>query len=263
MWGLGKLRHEAIGRASAATEACLATIGVPRPGALLLLGHMRSGSSLLLHLLLTNSQVAAMGERNAVYASRSDLSHLAVATRVAARSPLRRLRYIADQVNHNHLTPNSAVLQDPRVRVLFLLRRPQPTLASILWLYRTYYPQPRPVARAVDYYVERLGFLSQLGERLRTPVHAALILYETLTESAPQSLQALRRFLELPQGFSQTYRTYSFTSTRGDPGPNIRTGQIVRAAPSAPIDLSASDLERVTDAYARCRNALARFALSG
>ena len=93
------------------------------------------------------------------------------------------------------------------------------------------------------------------------PTCAALIYYETLTESPEETLEALRAFLGLRQGFCQTYDTYSFTGTHGDPGPGIATGRIVRQSPATHIHLSAPELERATEAYFRCSSALARFAL--
>src|SRR5580658_6689096 len=127
-----RLGKRLIERATLAAETSLDAVGVSSPCALLLLGHMRSGSTLLLHLLMTNPEVSAMGERGAVYASRADLARLTIAARIARRSPFRRLRYVVDQVNHNQLTPNSRLVQDPRIRILFLLRRPERTIASIL-----------------------------------------------------------------------------------------------------------------------------------
>lgn len=259
--GLRRLERRAIEYAMLAAEASLVAVGVARPSVLLLLGHMRSGSTLLLHLLLTNSALAAAGERGVVYASRADLARLALATRMARHAPLRRLRYVADQVNHSYLTPDRRLLQDPRVRVLFVLRRPEPSIASILELYRVHYAQPWSIARAVEYYVERLEFLKMLGEGLPSERCAALVTYETLTQSPPETLQALRRFLKLRQGFSPTYRTYPFTGTHGDPGPKIRSGRIMRPQPQAQVHLNGSEFERATEAYKRCRCALARFAL--
>jgi hypothetical protein len=186
---------------------------------------------------------------------------LAIASRIARRSPFRRLRYVADQVNHNQLTPDSRLLQDPRVRILFLLRHPEPTIASILELYRTHYGQAWSPPQAVDYYVERLATLIELGESLASPVCAALIPYETLMDLPQETLEALRLFLGLGQGFTQNYITYSFTGKHGDPGPNISAGRIIHKAPTARADLNVTELERARRAYDRCRSALARFAL--
>lgn len=256
-----KLGKRAIESAAMAAEAGLQAVGVPNPSTLLLLGHMRSGSTLLLHLLMTNPEVSALGERGAVYTSRADLARLAIASRIARRSPFRRLRYVADQVNHNQLTPNSRLLQDPRVRILFLLRRPQCTIASIVELYRAHYRQAWSPSQAVDYYVERLGALTEFGESLANPIRAALILYETLTDLPQETLEALRLFLGLKEGFTQTYATYPFTGKHGDPGPHIAAGRIIHKAPTTEVHLDVSELQRATTAYDRCRSALARIAL--
>jgi|HubBroStandDraft_1064217.scaffolds.fasta_scaffold00124_27 hypothetical protein len=261
MKGIRTLRKRVIESAAIAAEGGLQALGVPRPSALLLLGHMRSGSTLLLHLLMTNPEVSALGERGAAYASRADFARLTIAARIARRSPFRRLRYVVDQVNHNQLTPNSRLVQDPRIRILFLLRRPERTIASILELYRAHYPQAWSTSQAVDYYVGRLAALTELGAGIASPGCAALITYETLMDLPLETLEALRLFLGLQQGFTQTYRTYPFTGTFGDPGPNIAAGRIIREVPTAQHHLNVSELERATDAYDRCRSVLARFAL--
>jgi hypothetical protein len=261
MMGIRQLGKRAIESAAMAAEAGLQAVGVPRPSALLVLGHMRSGSTLLLHLLMTNPEVWALGERGAVYSSRADLARLAIASRIARRSPFRRLRYVADQVNHNQLTPNSRLLQDPRIKILFLLRQPQRTIASIVELYRAHYRQTWSPSQAVDYYVERLAALTELGESLASPIRAALISYETLTDLPQETLEALRLFLGLKEGFTQTYTIHPFTGKHGDPGPNIAAGKIIHKAPTTGVHLDVSELQRATTAYDRCRSALARFAL--
>jgi hypothetical protein len=258
---LRTLRDQGIGLTVSTVEACLEAIGVHRPRALLLLGHMRSGSTLLLHLLMTNPEVSAVGERGAVYASKADFARLALVTRLLRGLPLRRLRYVVDQINHSQLTPDTSLLQSSRVRVLFILRRPEASIASILELYRTYYPEPWTPARAVDYYAERLETLAKLGESLPSPTVAALIPYELLTESPVEMLEALRVFLGLSRGFSQTYDTYSFTGKYGDPGPKIALGRIDRPERATDIQLSAIDIKRATEAYLKCHATLARFAL--
>jgi hypothetical protein len=258
---LRALRERVIERTALAVEACLDAIGVHRPLALLLFGHMRSGSTLLLHLLMTNPEVSAVGERGVVYISEGDFARLAVATRIVRGPPFRRLRYVVDQVNHSQLTPDRSLFQNPRVRVLFILRRPEVSIASILVLYRTYYPEPWSPARAVDYYVERLEALTKFGESLPSPSIAALVPYELLTESPAETLEALRVFLGLSRGFSQSYETHSFTGRSGDPGPKIALGRIVRPERETDIPVSANDIKRANEAYIKCLGALARLSL--
>jgi Sulfotransferase domain len=246
-----------VGPASVAAEVGLALCGVARPTALLLLGHMRSGSTLLLHLLLTNPQIAACGERNARYDSVADLAHLALTARLTLRWPLRPLRYVADQVNHNGFTPNPALLLSRRVRVLFVLREPRSAIASLLELSRIHYEQAWSAAQAVEYFVTRMEGLADLGGPLRDPKRAALVRYEALISQPQRVLEALRQFLNLPVGFSASYATHDFTGKRGDPGPKISAGRILAPSNAPAVELEAPELARLVAASARCHAALA------
>ena len=256
-----KTYRRALLQACVASDACLDAIGVSSPAVLLLLGHMRSGSTLLLHLLLTNPQIAAVGERNAVYASRADFARLAMEARLARRSLFGRIRFVVDQVNHSHLTPVPALLTDARVRVLFLLRRPEASLSSLLDLSRSYYNSTWSVAKAVDYYVTRLEGLVRLADGIATPDRAAFICYENLLEAPETTLDALRGWLRLGGPLATRYQMQPFTRSRGDPGTTIGAGTIVRKAPFKDDRLGEADLLPARRAYELCRQALARFAL--
>ncbi len=108
----------------------------------------------------------------------------------------------------------------------------------------------------------RLGALMKLGQTLPDRTSAALIRYENVTKSPQQTLEALRIFLRLRQGFTQTYATYPFTGKSGDPGPNIGAGKIICQHPVASVDLGISELERAARAYDQCSSALERFTLA-
>jgi hypothetical protein len=101
----------------------------------------------------------------------------------------------------------------------------------------------------------------RLAQSLPDPSSAALVRYEAVTQTPKETLEALRTFLSLRQGFSQTYVTHSFTGRAGDPGPNIGIGRILGYRTPPPIELPQPELERATRAYDECSSALARFAL--
>jgi hypothetical protein len=101
----------------------------------------------------------------------------------------------------------------------------------------------------------------KLGQSLPGPTSAALIRYESMTDSPQRTLEALRTFLGLRQGFSLTYATYPFTGKSGDPGPNIGAGRIVRPWPVTLIDSGSCELERAARVYAECASFLERFEL--
>jgi hypothetical protein len=244
--------------ASWAAEHVLATAGVNRPRIALILGHMRSGSTLLLHLLQSHPEVAALGERNRTYVHGSDFSRLVIDTRLAQQRPLRPLAYVADQINHNRFTPVAQLLTQRRVRVLFLLRRPSPTIASLLELSRRYYSDSWTPTRAVDYYCERLAGLERLAASLRRR-QAAFLTYETLTTQPEPLLQRLSAFLRLTPSLGTDYPQQRYTRASGDPGTRIRAGRVLPAE-DLEADIEPALLARAAAAHEACHAALAAFA---
>ena len=221
--------------------------------AVFIMGHMRSGSTLLLHILTTNPEIITGGERNAAYRSHDDLDKLAIFARIAQRAPLRRARYVVDQINHDHLTPNPELLRDERVRCIFVIRDPQETIQSILNLTRTFY-EPWTVERAVDYYSQRLETLARyttsLGSRMESMTYAALL------ADTSAVLRRLESFLGLNEPLREQYAIQRFTGRRGDPSNKIREGTIVRDRVSIRIEIPDRDLARARYAYDACVKAL-------
>lgn len=241
-------------------EAALRVVGVAPPEVLMLLGHMRSGSTLLLHLLINHELISGLGERCAFYRSPADLAKLVVATRVRQRLPLARLRYVVDQINHTRFTPDMAVLRHRRVRLLFLIRKPVASVSSLLALAGTRGPN-WSVTESVDYYVERLDSLARMARMLPAHAPAAFIQYEDMVEKPRELLSRLQATLSIEPAFSESYRLQEFTGSSGDPGPNILSGRIRGASPLAHPDLPKDELERAARAHAACLEAMAPFEL--
>ncbi len=158
----------------------LRSFGVAPLPAVFIMGHMRSGSTLLLHILMTHPEIIGCGERNTPYRSSIDLDKLEIASRVARRAPFRPVRYAIDQINHDKFTPNADLLGDERLRCIFLIRKPKATIESIVNLSRTYY-EPWTVQRAVDYYSQRLQTLAEYATRLGSGNEVLGLTYNDLT----------------------------------------------------------------------------------
>jgi hypothetical protein len=235
-------------------RAALRAFGVKAPQAVLILGHMRCGSTLLLHILLTNPEFIGCGERNSPYLSLEDLDKLEVASRIALRAPLRHVRYTVDQINHDHLTPDIELLRDERVRCVFLIRDPQPTIQSILNLTQTYY-QPWTVARAVDYYSQRLQTLGGYAEQLNDRRKYLALTYDELVHDTARTLKRLEAFLCLKSELSDQYKIQTFTGVRGDPSGKIQNGHIVRDRPPS-VEVSGREIEQAVRAYENCTRTL-------
>jgi len=253
--GGGNLIRESL---SWIAEGALGAVGVPRPRCLLIMGHMRCGSSLLTHLLLTHPAVASVGERNRAYRRSRDLSWLHLEARLAARRWRRPIGYVVDQVNHDRFTPNPGMLGQARVSLVFMLREPRASIASLLELSRRFYRDSWSEARATDYYVGRLATLARVAEALPDAGHATLVEYESLVDAPESTLDRLRGFLGLEGAFSLTYDAQAFTGLRGDPGPLIRSGRIQRPAGAAGTQLDPGRLAAARDAYSQFGEQLRR-----
>ena len=235
-------------------RATLRALGVKAPQAVLILGHMRCGSTLLLHILLTNPEFIGCGERNSPYRSLEDLDKLEVASRIAQRTPLRHVHYTVDQINHDHLTPDIELLRDERVRCVFLIRDPQPSIQSILNLTQTYY-QPWTVAKAVDYYSQRLQTLEKYADQLNGRGKYLALTYDALIHDTAKTLTRLETFLCLKSKLSDRYKIQTFTGVRGDPSGKIQNGRIVRDRPHS-VEISGREIEQAVRAYENCTRAL-------
>jgi hypothetical protein len=224
--------------------------------AVFIMGHMRSGSTLLLHIMLTHPRIIGCGERNRPYESHLDLDKLAIASRLAQRAPFRRVRYAVDQINHDELTPNRDLLEDARVRMIFLVRSPAPTVSSILKLSRAFYNDAWTIERAVDYYARRLRTLAALAAGAAAG-RAMAMGYEDLVDDTATMLRKMEAFLGVDTPFREESEVQRFTGTRGDPSGTIQAGQIVRRRMAAADEFPAVALEQATEAYRQYRSAIA------
>ncbi|MDA1016607.1 MAG: sulfotransferase [Planctomycetota bacterium] len=241
----------------------------------LILAHMRSGSTLLSHLLMGHPQVLGVGERNLTYSGPDDLDRLAAILHWESRQFIRRFPWILDQINHDRLLPDGQLLHLPNVKTLFLIREP---LASVSSIVRTFEPRYGgwTVERAAEYYEQRLSMLRDysdvmsrdVGERTTVSdvqskrsvvaARACFTTYDELVDQPRQVLPRIQAFLGLDEPISEHYPLQSCTGKRGDPSPIIRAGTIVRNRPT-PIEIPAEIRQRLERAYADCRTRLSRF----
>jgi len=216
----------------------------------LILGHMRSGSTLVNHVLISHPDLSGCGELNATYGDADVLDTTRLRILRYDRSLLRPPRYFVDQINHSRMTPEPALLDDPRVRTIFLLRQPGPTLGSLVKtlgpLYgKTYDDGP-------DYYLERVATLAALARGLAAPSRALALSYEALLREPAAELARLTAFLALRTPLSEEYQQFDFTGRRGDPGPVIRTGRITADKATHDADLPSEVMARLGQAHADC-----------
>ena len=225
---------------------------------LFVLGHMRSYSSLLCHILGSHSQIDGYCETHIKYRTRFDLLRLRSRVVRLTGEPLRGC-YILDKVLHNYPLATS-ILRSPNTLGLVLVRRPQPTVQSIvnMGLHCSDIPWHRDLDVVARYYEERLAALVGLADALRGRV--MFIEAESLLSRTLDVLQGISNLLELNEPLRSDYRRFAHTGEAGfgDPGEVISTGRVSSEARArrTPVILPSPMVSRLETAYATCSASL-------
>lgn len=218
------------------------------------LAHMRSGSTLLMHLLSSHPEILGSGERNAVYSSPNDLLRLSVSAAYARRQLFRDYRYVVDQINHDRFLASPGLLDHPQLYKIFLIREPQAALSSMVETLGRHYGLT--LDEGMDYYLERLPTLARYAQAARDGSRSFFLTYDDLLTHPQRVLRHLEAFLQLRSPLSESYQRFAFTGGSGDPSERIRSGRILPSRRSAPLNLSDADLTRVRRVYADSSEAL-------
>lgn len=225
---------------------------------LFVLGHMRSYSSLLCHILGSHPQIDGYCETHIKYRTWFDLLRLRSRVVKLTGEPLRG-RYVLDKVLHDYPLAAS-ILKSRRTLGLVLLRRPVPTVQSIVNMGLHYsdvawYCDVESVAR---YYETRLASLVRLSAELRGRV--MFVEAEDLLARTATVLQGISAWLQLSEPLNADYKRFSHTGEGGfgDPSEVISSGRVDSTArePRTPVILPAPLVARLEAAYAACADSL-------
>jgi hypothetical protein len=231
-----------------------------RPGYIFILSHMRSYSTLLAHLLGSHREITGYAERSISY--RSTLRLYGLRLRLAWSRELGQARYVLDKVLHDGYAISRRVLQHRKVVPIILVRRPDPTLASIFGLgalagAQPWYTDPEAVTR---YYARRLTRLAEYGSWAAD--RAILVRSEDLLHESQLVLARLTETLDLQAPLSTSYRLFEHTGKPGygDPSPRILAGRVIapRRDRLLPVAISPAQRWRAQIAYTTCLSRLAR-----
>jgi hypothetical protein len=191
---------------------------------LMVVGHMRSGSSLLGHLLAENPEICAYGETHRKYKKPRDFESLR-RDLVSVRNGVSRSSvWFCDKVLHDYL-PDLELLRSDYVYVLFLARAPGDTLPSIVKIWND---PGLKMEQASDYYLRRLEFCRTLADQLDRR-RSFFLEYDDLIQNGEAVLSRLSAFLSLDRPLKTNYSILPTTGVPGfgDPSQNIYAGRIV------------------------------------
>ncbi len=219
-----------------------------------LLSHMRAFTSLAGHILGSHPQISGYYEMHLSYADAAALDRqLAAYLESDALKP--GSRYLFDKLLHNDYALAPAKLGLADMKILVSLRQPEPTIQSIVHLYRQkdggdLFDSPEKAAR---YYIERVRALADFAK-----ANPGYFYFDAeLWQRAPELLlPRLTKWLELDLPLREQYRTFSHTGKplKGDSSPRIHRGNIDRAGSDyAHVIVPDNVLVEAGEAYRECR----------
>lgn len=189
---------------------------------------MRSYSSLICHILGSHEDVAGYAEMHQRYANRLDLMRLRMRVFRSLEGELRG-RFVLDKILHNEYTVSESIINHDAVYPIFLLRKPEDVVASIVEMGKRirgeWYSDPRAV---VHYYVTRLDELARLARQIRT--RFLFLKAENLIATPESTLLLVAAFLDLAEPLQDSYSLFKHTGEPGwgDDSNAILQGRIVR-----------------------------------
>ena len=201
-----------------------------------ILGHMRSGSSLLTHILASSDEVRGYGETHLTYHHRKDLRLLKAKVLFTLRAvwPDKTEGYYLDKILHSmHFSlTESNFAYASNMRFIYFLRDPEPTVLSMIKTFG--YTQDE----ACSYYIGRLETIRREAEIIPDKTRFLFFTHAQLLGETDAVLGSLRNFLGLKKPLSQEYEVLRTTGKPvvGDPSEAIKTGRILRTDPNAGAD---------------------------
>jgi len=229
----------------------LARVHARRAPFLFILAPMRSGTTLLQHILAQEPSFLTAGETHVAYRSPRDLRRLLERVYAYQGWLGLRPRRVVEKCVTDDLIQDLTLPAWPRVQSLFIIREPQETIASLLALRDRPWPFTESVETAAAYYLARLRQLQQLGESVPDRSRAFVLTYADLVARPEPTLAALSRFLGLDHVLRPDYREQRWTgeAKRGDLSDTIRQGTIVRRERTSTIEVPDPLAARLRVAY--------------
>jgi hypothetical protein len=233
-----------------------------------LMSHMRSGSSLLTHILCSNPEIIGYGETQIKYSSEADIQALIHKAYNHNAQELTRLNaaqafkmqhtYVLDKVLHQNLKDLS-ILKKLQTKSIVLIREPERTLKSILDI-RDHWTEET----ALDYYRIQLDHLIDCTNFLSAPNRFLLLTYHQVISDTPIVLQALQSFFETKHPFSEQYQVKKTTGQAGigDAVGHIKAGTVVRERRQLDVTISPVIIQKAQDIFEQAQQQLSHTCLT-
>lgn len=200
---------------------------------LFVFAHMRSGSSLLVHILNSNAQIVGYGEMKTLYRDEDSLGVLL--SKVSLFFDKKRLSetYVLDKIVQDELFVDTNLLNRSDVMCIFLVRDAIQSLPSITDMYVNLFPKFHEnwsggEKEALEYYKTRLNRLLQLAKGNRSVNKPLLVTYDEILNKPTELFSLLHKSLGVENTFTEQYVLHKATGVPviGDFSDTIKSGRI-------------------------------------
>ena len=218
-----------------------------------IVGHQRSGSSMLTQIICSHPDVSGFGESRTFYRGRSGLRKL--------RGEVFRIHYqlgnlpplVLDKVLFAELLPDVDMIDGPDIHWLFLLRDPIRTMRSMIEMFGDEESQ-------LNYYRDRIAWLCEAAEKLHKRNRSFFTTYDQLIQNTEGELNAMTDFFGLDPSLTSNYELQPRAGKAGvgDSSNRITAGTILRQPREHPFHPEASTCEFLLRDYERALFVLSR-----
>jgi hypothetical protein len=212
-----------------------------------ILAHMRSGSTLLGHIIASHPDFMGAGETYTSYKRPADLQKLVPRTCELLRTLQLKGKFVVDKITMEQYLSAETLSSLPLHKCVIQIRDPKSTLKSLMWLFDC------SQETALTLYKAQLATLEKYGKVLAD--RAILIRYDDLIERSQEALTALTRFFAVDPPFTHEYEKTKITGKMGDPSDNIRSGRIIRTT-GYDYSIRKDLLDEGAAVYDKCQNEL-------
>lgn len=227
---------------------------------IILISHMRANTSLLGHIIGSHPSVSGYYEQHIGYYSWKSLIRLRL--KFSQENPKEKINTIFfDKVLHSDHAISSDVFGSKRNMLLFVLRKPEKTIKSIVAMYQRMdeaHPQAN-VAEAGKYYIDRVKDIASIAKSYEHKPECYYMDAETIIENADSALNQLTSCFNLTPELTPEYEMFELTGKKkvGDSSDVIKSGKINTSKRNYDdIIIPESILAQAEEAYSNSRNKL-------
>lgn len=192
-----------------------------------LVSHMRSGTSLLSNIILSNSSFYGIGESHIVYRNKSSIGGLIIKIARIRGSKGLASDFLFDKILHNERIDGDMSVIADNAKYVFMCRNPVEAIPSIVKVMSDLWCGDLN-QKAIDYYCNRMVWMRRFAESV--PADSIFFIeYENLLDSPNTVLSQLQSFFEIKEPFLLDYDVLHWVGQAGigDPSDMIKTGRLI------------------------------------